>query len=78
MKRFLPILLSLVSLIFVLAGCGTKTADDVVNDLSKNTTKITSYKTKGTMVFQTGKTPQEYDVEVWYQKPNFYRICIDI
>lgn len=61
---------------FVMAGCGTKTADDVVNDLSKNVTKITSYKSKGTMVFQTGKTPQEYDVEVWYQKPNFYRIAL--
>lgn len=66
----------MLAIIFVLAGCGTKTADDVVKDLSKNTTKITSYKTKGTMVFQTGKTPQEYDVEVWYQKPNFYRIAL--
>lgn len=76
MKRFLPIIGLLLMMVYILAGCGPKTAENVVNDLSKNVTKISGYKTRGTMVFQTGKTPQEYDVEVWYQKPGFYRISL--
>jgi outer membrane lipoprotein-sorting protein len=31
---------------------------------------------KGTLLLQTGQTPQQYDVEVWHKKPDFYRIAL--
>lgn len=76
MKRFLPIVMSLLLLTTLVIGCTTKSPDRVVGDLSKNVSKLTSYKAAGTMTFQTGKIPQEYDLEVWYKKPGLYRISL--
>lgn len=37
---------------------------------------MTGYKAKGTLTLQTGQMPQQYDVEVWHKKPDFYRIAL--
>lgn len=60
----------------LLAGCGSKNAEDVVKDLEQKLVKLESYKGSGSMTFHTGQEPQEYDVEVWYKKDNFYRIAL--
>ncbi|HBI05459.1 MAG TPA: DUF4367 domain-containing protein [Paenibacillaceae bacterium] len=75
-KRFLPILIAIFLLATLAIGCTTKSPDRVIGDLSKNVSKLTSYKAVGTMTFQTGKAPQEYDLEVWYKKPGLYRISL--
>lgn len=59
-----------------LVGCGTKDAKEVIGDLSKRTQKMESYSSHGTMTIQTGKEPLKYDVEVWYKKPNYYRVAL--
>ncbi|MCL6602573.1 MAG: outer membrane lipoprotein carrier protein LolA [Paenibacillus sp.] len=63
-------------LVVALSGCGKKDAGSVVKDLDQTISKLDSYKGSGKMVLMTGQQPQEYQVEVWYQNPNFYRIAL--
>jgi len=58
----------------VLAGCGTKDANSVVKDLDQTVNKMESYHGTGTMTLHTGQQPLEYQVDVSYQKPQYYRI----
>lgn len=60
----------------LLAGCGTKDAESVVKELDKVVTNMESYHGKGTMILHTGQQPLEYQVEVSYQKPQYYRIAL--
>jgi len=77
MRRRIPWIASVVVLLVaVLSGCGGKNADSVVEDLNKVASKLESYEGTGTMKLFTGQQPLEYKVEVWYQKPNFYRIAL--
>ncbi len=65
-----------VAMTVILAGCGSKNADSVVKDLDKVVNKMESYEGNGTMTLYTGQQPLEYKVEVWYQKPDMYRIAL--
>ena len=58
----------------ILSACGTKNAESVVKDLDKVVSNMESYQGSGTMTLHTGQQPLEYQVEVSYQKPSFYRI----
>jgi outer membrane lipoprotein-sorting protein len=60
----------------ILIGCGTKDAKEVVSDLSKRSEEIKSYISHGKMTILTGREPQEYDVEVWYKKPSYFRVSL--
>jgi outer membrane lipoprotein-sorting protein len=62
--------------VILLAGCGSKNADSIVKDLDKVVGKMESYQGSGTMTLHTGQQPLEYKVEVWYQKPQLYRISL--
>lgn len=73
-KIWIFVLLGL--LILPLAGCGTKDAKDVVSDLSKRSEDLESYISYGKMAILSGQEPQEYDVEVWYKKPGYYRVAL--
>ncbi|AZN43226.1 DUF4367 domain-containing protein [Paenibacillus albus] len=66
----------LLCLTAVLAGCGTKDAESVVKDLDKTLNGLGSYHGKGTMILHTGQQPLEYQVDVSYQKPQYYRIAL--
>lgn len=76
MRRFAWILAIVVGVTVLLAGCGKKDAGSIVKDLDQKTEKLESYSASGTMVLNTGIQPQEYQVEVWYQKPTYYRIAL--
>lgn len=67
-----------VGLIFslILVGCGEKTQDDVLTDLEKKLTEMTGYKASSTMTLDTGKEPQTYEVDVWYQEKHYYRVAL--
>ncbi|MFC4777120.1 DUF4367 domain-containing protein [Paenibacillus sp. GCM10023252] len=66
----------LLVLSLVLAACGTKDAASVVKDLDKVVKGMESYQGSGTMTLHTGQEPLQYDVEVWYQQPEYYRISL--
>jgi outer membrane lipoprotein-sorting protein len=77
MRRRISLITALALLVtFVLAGCGSKNADSIVKDLDKVVSKMESYQGSGTMILHTGQQPLEYKVEVWYQKPQLYRISL--
>ncbi|WP_227396507.1 LolA family protein [Jeotgalibacillus aurantiacus] len=63
-----------ICLMMMLAACGEKTKDEAAKDLSDKLEESQGYKATAKMTFSTGEQPQEYDVEVWYQKPHFYRV----
>ncbi|MBM7565241.1 outer membrane lipoprotein-sorting protein [Paenibacillus sacheonensis] len=75
-RRFSFIAALLLCLTAVLAGCGTKDAESVVKDLDKTLSGLDSYTGKGVMTLFTGQQPLEYQVEVSYQKPQYYRIAL--
>lgn len=60
----------------LLSGCGKKDAGSVVEDLDDLMNEITSYQGVGTMTLHTSQQPLQYDVEVWYQSPHYYRIAL--
>lgn len=67
---------AILALSFVLSGCGKKDASSIVKDLDKVMSKLESYRASGTMTLHTGQQPLNYKVEVWYQKPDYYRIAL--
>ncbi|NMO95775.1 LolA family protein [Paenibacillus lemnae] len=81
MRRISWVLLAAVMCItLVLSGCGKKDADGVIKDLTKMADRLEgekgAYQGKGVMTIHTGSVPQQYEVEVWYQAPSYYRISL--
>ncbi|UQZ83942.1 Sporulation protein YdcC [Paenibacillus konkukensis] len=76
MRRFTWVIALVLSFSLVLAGCGKKDSGSVVKDLDSMVNKLQSYQGSGRMVLHTGQEPQEYQVEVWYQNPHYYRISL--
>ncbi|WP_426451102.1 outer membrane lipoprotein carrier protein LolA [Paenibacillus sp. S-38] len=64
-------------MVLVVTGCGgKKDAGSIVKDLDKVVGKLQSYHAKGLMRLNTSAEAQEYDVEVCYQAPSYYRISL--
>lgn len=61
-------------LVILLAGCGQKSQEQVVEELSKKVEQLKGYKMDAKMTLTMGAESQNYDVEVWHNKPNFYRV----
>lgn len=60
--------------IFLLAGCGGKTKEDVLANLKDNVEKLKGYKLNAKMSLTMGTEKQVYNIEVWHNKPDFYRV----
>jgi outer membrane lipoprotein-sorting protein len=76
MRRMKWVAAIVVCVSILIAGCGTKNAETVVKDLDKVLGGMESYQGTGTMTLHTGAQPLEYQVEVWYKKPQYYRIAL--
>ncbi|MBA4496012.1 DUF4367 domain-containing protein [Paenactinomyces guangxiensis] len=76
MRRKPWIYLIILAIATSLVGCGVKDANEIVSDLSKRSEELESYISHGKMTIHTGQEPLEYDVEVWYKKPHFYRVAL--
>ncbi|WP_025676475.1 outer membrane lipoprotein-sorting protein [Paenibacillus massiliensis] len=76
MRRSSWMLAMIMCVIVLVAGCGKKSADDVVKDLSNVVSGMDSYHGTALMTLHTGETPQEYLVDVSYRKPSYYRIAM--
>ena len=76
MKRIVSAVLLLMAMILALSGCGQKNSKDIVKDLSDRIDKMSGYKMNAVLTLQTGKEPQSYNVEVWHNKPDLYRVAL--
>jgi len=76
MRRITWLIAVVMSAVLFLVGCGEKSEGDVVKDLERAIDGMNSYAVEGSMILHTGEQPQEYQLSVWYQKPEFYRIAI--
>ncbi|PQP82857.1 DUF4367 domain-containing protein [Paenibacillus sp. PCH8] len=76
MRRISWMLAMVLVLSILLAACGKKDAAAVVKDLNEVVGEMESYQGAGVMTLHTGDTPQQYKVEVWHQKPSYYRIAL--
>jgi len=74
LKKSLVLLLVGLLTVFVLAACGEKSQSDVVRALEKKMDEMSGYKAKGKMTLQTGSEPQEYEIEIWFKGPEYYRV----
>ena len=63
--------------LLTLAGCGKKSQEDVITDLTNQVSDMKGYQMKGEMTLKTSSGDQEYDVEIWHKKPNFYRVSLE-
>lgn len=76
MRRWKWVVMVMLCLSLVLAGCGKKNSGSVVKDLNGVMERLHSYHGTGQMILKTGQDPQEYQVEVCYEAPAFYRIAL--
>lgn len=72
-KRFTLFILGLL-LIIGLSACGEKSQEDVKKALDQKMEEITGYKANATLTLQTGNEPQDYDIDIWHKRPDFYRV----
>lgn len=78
-KKHLLWSLSLL-LVIVLAACGAKSKEDVVNSLTDKVDEMTGYKAQAKMTLKTGEEVQEYDIDIWHKKgeeDGFYRVKLN-
>lgn len=74
-KKSLSLLLLGVMFLFVLVGCN-QSQEDVVGNLSKKLDNLEGYKTSATLTFKSGEKQQKYHADIWYQKPNKYKVVL--
>jgi len=74
-KKSLSLLLLGVMFLFVLVGCN-QSREDVVGDLSKKLDNLEGYKTSAILTFKNGEKQQKYHADIWYQKPNRYKVVL--
>ncbi|QQK75211.1 outer membrane lipoprotein carrier protein LolA [Salicibibacter cibarius] len=71
--------LSLVTLasVLLLAACGDKSQEEVIEELDETLQTMSGYQTEATMTMQTGQEPRQYDVEIAHmqnEENRYYRV----
>ncbi|WP_066074523.1 LolA family protein [Neobacillus soli] len=74
MRKKLLLLITGLTVILMLAACGSKSQDDVVKELNGKLGDLTAYKVKAKMTLKMGSDSQVYKVEIWHKDPTFYRV----
>ena len=74
MKRNWILILAGILLVIFLAGCGAKTKEELAKELSGKAESLKGYKLDAKMTLTMGTESQEYQVEVWHNKPDYYRV----
>ena len=75
MKKII-ILGTIIVMLFVTVGCGKKDASDVIKELDKKISSVTTYQIEGTLQITNNDDTYNYDVTVSYEKPNKYRVSL--
>lgn len=62
--------------VFVLAACGEKSQEDVVEELAQAVEEMEGYKAEASMAMNTGEEQQMYSIQTWFQQDDFYRVTL--
>ncbi|MBO8157345.1 MAG: outer membrane lipoprotein carrier protein LolA [Bacillaceae bacterium] len=71
------VLFVLVCMLVVLAACGDKSKEDVIESLEKKTEEMSGYKAQAKMNLQTGEKVQTYNITIWHKKKDMYRVHLE-
>lgn len=74
MKNRWTLLFTGIIIMLLLAGCGAKSQEDVVKDLNRKVEEMTGYKIEAKMTLMMGTEQQEYLIDIWHSKPDFYKV----
>ncbi|WEG12531.1 outer membrane lipoprotein carrier protein LolA [Pullulanibacillus sp. KACC 23026] len=77
MKKLIFVFILGILLVGILAGCGQKSQADVVKDLGKKMDSLQGYHTVAEMTFKNGEQKKVYEAEIWYQKPDNYKVVLN-
>lgn len=72
-KKWLYLLAGLLIVTF-LAGCGSKSKEEVIKELDSKVETMKGYKMDAKMTLTMGADAQEYKIQVWHNKPEMYRV----
>lgn len=61
-------------MILLLSACGAASQEKVLKKASGKWSETNGYELDATMEIKAGGEPRLYDVNVWYTKPDFYRV----
>ncbi|WP_077305200.1 LolA family protein [Terribacillus halophilus] len=75
MKKFAGMIV-FAAFLFLLAGCGEASQEDVVKKLEETSAEMKGYKAEATMKLNTGEEQQAYGIDIWYQKDDNYRVLL--
>lgn len=70
------VLFVVLTIVFIASGCGMKSEADVVEDLHAKSNNVESYRAHAKMAIQSGEEKHQYDIDVWYQPPHYYRVAL--
>lgn len=73
-KRYLGFLLIMIGCMTFLAACGEKSQEDVKEKLTETMEKLEGYKAEAEMKMTTGQEEQQFNIDIWHQKDDFYRV----
>ncbi|GAB3045322.1 LolA family protein [Virgibacillus ainsalahensis] len=76
MKRMHGVWIVMFGLIILMAACGEKTQEDVVSKLQENLEEMDGYKATAEMVMSTGQEDQQFNIDIWHKKEDFYRVTL--
>lgn len=76
-RRFFSVVLLLGALSLVLAACGEKTQEDVVEELQETVADLEGYKATADMTMNTGEQEQTFLIDIWYQADDQYRVKLE-
>src|SRR5699024_7437033 len=75
-KTVVIIMLTFFSVIVVLAGGGEKSPEKVLSKLEDRLSTLDGYKANAEMKMSTGKEEQNYQIEIWHKKKDYYRVSL--
>lgn len=76
-NRFIALISFSLILIAILAACGEKSQESVVEKLEDTVQAMDGYKAQAVMKMSTGQEEQKYDIDIWHKKEDFYRVDLN-
>lgn len=75
-KTSFILMLIFLSVALVLVACGEKSPEKVLSKLEDRLSTLDGYKANAEMKMSTGKEDQNYQIDIWHKKKDYYRVSL--